>query len=288
MYNNSVPIFGALFFMKIAIQGDIGSYHYEVAQYRYGQDAVIICCDTFKDVGINVATNTVDIGIMAIANSIAGAILPNYALMHDYDLNISDEVYWNIQHQFICLPGQQLDDIHTISSHPMALLQCERFLSTRKHWHIIHDVDTAGAAALISKQEKKGWVAIASRSTAKYYGLEILAEQIQDVKENYTRFYVLEKSDKTHHSQGNKIAMCFTLPHQVGALERLEAQGIKNLGAIHRGFSSYKKTKYRNTPNGKYRLTLSSAYLIYLYYVIPRISVVTVLIYLRYLNKPLT
>lgn len=118
----------------------------------------------------------------------------------------------------MCLPGQQLDDIHTISSHPMALLQCERFLSTRKHWHIIHDVDTAGAAALISKQEKKGWAAIASRSTAKYYGLEILAEQIQDVKENYTRFYVLEKSDKTHHSQGNKIAMCFTLPHQVGAL----------------------------------------------------------------------
>lgn len=84
---------GRFFFMKIAIQEDIGSYHYEVAQYRYGQDADIICCDTFKDVGINVATNTVDIGIMAIANSIAGAILPNYALMHDYDLNISDEVY---------------------------------------------------------------------------------------------------------------------------------------------------------------------------------------------------
>ena len=153
---------------------------------------------------------------MAIENSIAGSILPNYALIDEYDLCITGEHYLNINHNLMCLAGQKIDQIHEVQSHPMALLQCSKFFNNYPHIKLIESEDTALFAKKIKDEEIKGVGAIASKEASEIYNLEILKESIQTIKNNKTRFVILEK--KNTNIEFNKAALKFILDHKRGSL----------------------------------------------------------------------
>ena len=207
--------------LKVAIQGIPGSFHHQVALRYFGNDAELLTFNTFEPVAKAVAMGEAKFGVMAIENSIAGAILPNYDLIDRYELNIRDEYYLPISHQFMALPGQKIENIQTVASHPMALLQCKTFLA--KYPHIIQkdDIDTASVARRISEQKLKGTAAIASEIAAQIYGLEILAKDIQTVKDNFTRVIILQKEKTETLYTPNKASFKITIKNQAGGLAKL-------------------------------------------------------------------
>ena len=203
----------------IAIQGAEGSNHHKVAQNFYGKDVALKECLSF-DVLIDVLlSKTASQGIMAIENTIAGSIIPNYALIDKYNIHISGEQYLNIHHHLMALPNQRIEDITEVCSHPMALLQCKEFFKKHPHIKLIEDVDTAEVAKRISKQQLKGVAAIAPIIAAEIFGLEIIEDEIQTNKENATRF-VLVQTERPDNGidQINKASIKFQLDHKRGSL----------------------------------------------------------------------
>ena len=170
--------------MKIAIQGISGSYHDEVARNYFGNECTIIDCMTFDDVVLSVKDGISDFGVMAIENSIAGSLIPNYSLIDENNLKIIGEYYININHQLMVSPGTNINEIKTISSHPMALLQCKDFLKNSNKL-ILEDKDTAEVARKISKNKLTEVAAIASEKAAEIYGLDIVEKNIQTIKSYY-------------------------------------------------------------------------------------------------------
>lgn len=207
--------------LKIAIQGVPGSFHHQVALRCFGEDAEILAFNTFEPVAKAVATGTADFGVMAIENSIAGAILPNYDLIDRYELSIRDEYYLPIAHQLMALPGQKIEDIKEVRSHPMALLQCKNFFAKHPEIMQFDDTDTASVAMRISEGKITGMAAIASEIAAGIYGLEILARDIQTVKDNFTRFIILEKEKSPKKETPNKASFKVTIQNQKGGLAKL-------------------------------------------------------------------
>jgi prephenate dehydratase len=207
--------------LKIAIQGVPGSFHHQVALKQFGEDCQILPFTTFESVAKSIAQGDADFGVMAIENSIAGAILPNYDLIDRYDLNIKDELYLPISHQLMSLPGQKLEAITEVRSHPMALLQCKAFLAKHPHIHQYDDVDTASVAKRIAEEKLNGVAAIASRIAAEIYGLEILAKDIQTIQDNFTRFIILQERAKPTESQPNKASFKITIRNEAGGLAKL-------------------------------------------------------------------
>jgi len=205
----------------IAIQGIPGSFHHQVALNFFEKDSKIFGCKTFEEVAKLVFEGKADFGVIAIENSIAGAILPNYDLIDRYGLGICEEYYLPIAHQLMALPGQKLEDIREVQSHPMALLQCKNFLA---QWpNIIENdgIDTASVAKEISESKTKKKAAIASKIAADIYGLEILAEDIQTVKDNYTRFIILQKESVALKEEHNKVSFKVTIKNEKGGLAEL-------------------------------------------------------------------
>ena len=195
----------------VAIQGTEGSFHYQAAQDYFGRGIDILECRSFDAVVKALLAGQAQTGVMAIENSIAGAILPNYALIDRNNLYIAGEYYMNIQHHLMALPGQSLSDIKEVHSHYMALLQCKDFF--------VEATNTAQAAKQIQQEQLKGVAAIASTSAAELYGLEILAEGIQTIKQNATRFVVLTSKDPYTSKEGiNKATLKFQLYDQSGSL----------------------------------------------------------------------
>ncbi len=209
--------------LKIAIQGVPGSFHHQVALRNFGEESEILPFMTFEQVAKKVAQREVDFGVMAIENSIAGAILPNYELIDRYDLTIRDEYYLPIAHQLMALPGQNLNDIKEVRSHPMALLQCKRFFENHSHILQNDDVDTAAVAKRIAEDKTKGLAAIASEIAAEIYGLEILAKNIQTIRDNFTRFIILQKGKALQQQIPNKASFKVTIKNQQGGLAKLLA-----------------------------------------------------------------
>ena len=207
--------------LKIAIQGVPGSFHHQVALINFGIDSEIFPFNTFEPVAKSVATGEADFGVMAIENSIAGAILPNYDLIDRYELHIKDEFYLPIAHQFMAWPGQKIEDITEVRSHPMAILQCKTFLASYPHIQQFDDVDTASVARRISEESLHGVAAIASEIAAEIYGLEILARDIQTVKDNFTRFIILTKEKTKPEGTPNKASFKVTIRNQKGGLAKL-------------------------------------------------------------------
>ena len=146
--------------MKIAIQGIRGSFHDIVANKYFGEDIELVECMSFTDMPALLDDGKVDSAVMAIENSIAGAILPNYALIDEFDLSIEGEVYINIHHHLMGLKGQHLEDIKEVWSHPMALLQCRKFFRSRPEIKLIEEKDTAEVARRIKQKGLKGISAI--------------------------------------------------------------------------------------------------------------------------------
>jgi prephenate dehydratase len=207
--------------MKVAIQGIPGSFHHQVALNYFGMDTEIEGFRTFEEVAKAVQRGEVPYGVMAIENSIAGAILPNYDLIDRHGLHIFEEYYLPISHNLMVLPGQKITDIKEVKSHPMALLQCKRFFEDYPHIKLIDDVDTATVAKRISDEKIKGLGAIASMTAAEIYGLEILAKDIQTIKNNFTRFILLQKDKPLQEVKPNKASFKITIRNEKGSLAKL-------------------------------------------------------------------
>ncbi|MHA7128986.1 prephenate dehydratase [Algoriphagus namhaensis] len=205
----------------IGIQGIAGSFHHQVALEVFGKEVQLVGFQTFEGVAKAVNQGEADYGVIAIENSIAGAILPNYDLIDRFDLFISGEYYLPISHQLMALPGQKLEEIREVKSHPMALLQCKAFLDSHPHIKQVEGVDTATAAREIRDNQLLGQAAIASHIAAQIFGLEILAEGIQTVKDNYTRFILLSKESIPQRPEHNKASFKVTIQNQRGSLAKL-------------------------------------------------------------------
>lgn len=208
---------------KIGIQGYEGSYHQMAAEKFYSQPIELQECATFRQLTTSMRSCLCDEAIMAIENSIAGSILPNYNLIIEAGLHIVGEVYLPIRHQFMTLTGASLNQIKEIHSHPMALLQCSKFLNNLPGVKIIETEDTAFSARLIAENKINHVAAIASKRAAEIYDLEILSSDIEDDKNNFTRFLILSRSHKNIAGR-NKASLNFTLNHQPGSLNAALAE----------------------------------------------------------------
>lgn len=204
---------------SVAIQGVKGSFHHIVSQQFFDETITVSECSTFDDVVDSILKTKSDAAIMAIENSIAGSIIPNYALIDANALHIVGEHYLDIQHHLMALPNQSIDDIKEVYSHPMALLQCKAFLKQYPHIKLIEDKDTAEVAQRIHVNQSKQVAAIASRLAAELFELEILAESIQTIKHNETRFFIVKtKNSEIPETQINKASVKFELDHKRGSL----------------------------------------------------------------------
>ncbi|WKB80152.1 prephenate dehydratase [Cellulophaga lytica] len=205
--------------LKIAIQGIKGSNHHQVANEFFGEDVELVECLSFDELIHQLMTGYADKAVMAIENSIAGSIIPNYALVYNNDLHIIGEHYLNIHHHLMALKGQKIEDIQEVHSHPMALLQCKDFLKAYSHIKLVESVDTAETAQRIEKDSLKGIAAIAPKVASELYNLEVLASEIQTISNNATRFIILKKENKElPEEEINKASLRFVLDHKRGSL----------------------------------------------------------------------
>ncbi|CVK16812.1 prephenate dehydratase [Apibacter mensalis] len=206
---------------SVSIQGIRGSFHHEaVNRFFHDQKMEIIDSPTFKTVVMDVINGKANYGMMAIENSIAGAILPNYSLITKYGLHIIGEVVLPIKHHLLALPGETLDSINEVRTHPMALLQCENFLEKYPSWKLLSKDDTATCAYHIHIKKMKGVATIGSKLAAQMYQLHILAENIHDVSDNYTRFYLLSATPEKIENF-TKASLYFTTDHTMGSLAKV-------------------------------------------------------------------
>src|SRR5690606_16018541 len=210
------------FFMMIktvAIQGIRGSYHHIVSLQYFEKPVHVIECMTFDSVVESLITNDSDAVIMALENSIAGSILPNYAIISKHGLHIVGEHYLDIQHNLMALPNQTIEDIKEVYSHPMALLQCKEFFKKHPHIKLVEDKDTAEVAQRIQKQQLKHIAAIGSQLAAELFQLDILASSIQTIKHNETRFVIVKATNsEIAENDINKASIKFELDHKRGSL----------------------------------------------------------------------
>jgi len=204
---------------KIAIQGIKGSFHHQVALEYYYQDIDVDECMSFEELVDSLLSRKSNQAVMAIENSIAGSIIPNYALIDKNNLHIIGEYYMDIHQNFMALKGQKVEDISEVHSHPMALLQCMEFLKKYPHIKLVEDKDTAETARRIRQQKLKGIAAIASKTASEMYDLEIIAPEIQTINNNMTRFVILNKENSFVPKQEiNKASLKFELDHKRGSL----------------------------------------------------------------------
>ena len=203
----------------IAIQGAEGSNHHKVARDFYGTSIQLKECMSFDELVDRLLDHSADLGVMALENTIAGSIIPNYALIDKYNLNIIGEEYLNIHHHLMGLKGQKIKDIREVWSHPMALLQCKEFFKKHPHIKLVEDVDTAEVAKRISKENLSGIGAIAPKIAAEIFNLEVIEDEIQTIKDNSTRFVIVQTSAPNNEiDQINKASLKFQLNHKRGSL----------------------------------------------------------------------
>lgn len=207
---------------RVSIQGFEGSFHQEAARQFHGKQVEVICCATFREV-IKIAANKKESegGVMAIENSIAGSILPNYNLLQKSNLKIVGEVFLQIKQNLLVNPGVKLEDIKEVHSHPMAIQQCLDFLD-KYNWRLVESEDTALSAKHIHKHRSKHIAAIASKLAAEIYQLEMIAPGIQSLKNNYTRFLILQRAEEAKEiSDANKASINFNTDHSKGSLAKV-------------------------------------------------------------------
>ncbi|MEC5146687.1 prephenate dehydratase [Chitinophaga sp. 212800010-3] len=208
--------------MKIAIQGFEGSFHQVAAQGYFGKQTEVECCASFAELVKKVKQQPdVDAGIMAIENSIAGSILPNYTLIKNSGLHITGELYLQINQHLMVLPGQTLEDIREVHSHPMALLQCMDFLEKYPHIKLVETEDTALSAKHVRQKKLKSTAAIAGKLAAEIFELDIIAPNIHTVKNNYTRFLAVSRTPVAAPEDANKASVYFQTSHDRGCLAKV-------------------------------------------------------------------
>ncbi|MEG2100985.1 MAG: prephenate dehydratase [Flavobacterium sp.] len=204
---------------KIAIQGIKGSFHHQVVKEYFSENVEIDECLSFEELIDSLLSGKSDQAVMAIENSIAGPIIPNYALIDKNNLHIIGEHYLNIQQNLMALKGQKIEDIKEVHSHPMALLQCMDFLKQYPNIKLVEDKDTAETARRIQEKQLTGIAAIASVTASEMYDLDIIASSIQTIKNNMTRFVIIKKQNSfLPESEINRASVKFELDHKRGSL----------------------------------------------------------------------
>ena len=208
----------------VSIQGYEGSFHQEAARKFFGDDVNVLPCATFRE-AIKAAQNKkqTDGAVMAIENSIAGSILPNYMLLQNSNLKIGGEIYLQINQHLMVNPGVALEDIREVRSHYMALQQCLTYLDKRD-WKLVEAEDTALSAKQVHQNKSKHTAAIASKLAAELFGLHIIAPNIHTMKNNYTRFLILQREEAAQPvAEANKASVNFHTNHAKGSLAKVLA-----------------------------------------------------------------
>ena len=207
--------------LRVAIQGIRASFHEEAAFKYFGEDIDTIECASFKQTFEALQNNNADYVVMAIENSIAGSILPNYSLLLNYAFPVVGEIYLPIQLHLMALPGVKFEDIKYVTSHPIAIRQCIDFFDEYPHLNIIESNDTAACAKRIRDEQLTDTVAIANTLAARLYGLDVLERRIESNKKNFTRFLILTHHENVSKKQPNKASLCFQVGNKVGALAKV-------------------------------------------------------------------
>ena len=208
---------------KVAIQGYAGSFHHIAAQQYEGGAVEILPCDTFRAVARAVERGEVDYGVMAIENSIAGSILPNYNILQRCNVRITGEIYLQIRQNLMVNRGVKLEDIREVESHQMALLQCADYLDAH-NWRLVESADTALSAAELQRSGSRTTAAVAGALAAELFDLDIIAADIHTNRNNYTRFLILERCDREQFEptaesiEGNKASLYMKIPDTSGSL----------------------------------------------------------------------
>lgn len=213
---------------RITVQGVAGCYHDAAArEYFKGEDIETVSCDTFIDMFDKLNHDASLIGTLAIENTIAGSLLQNHELLRQSNLTIIGECKMHISHVLAAIPGQSIEGLTEVNSHPMALMQCEQFLLRHSNLKMVEKNDTAGSAKEIAEKSLMGHAAICGKYAASLYGLNIIEEDIQTIKRNFTRFLILADpiyaQELKQKDEVNKASLVFTLPHTQGSLSKVLA-----------------------------------------------------------------
>jgi prephenate dehydratase len=210
---------------KVTIQGYEGSFHQMAARQFFGKTVEVIACDTFREViKIGSDPKQSDGAVIAIENSIAGSILPNYNLLQKSNLQVIGEVYLSISQNLLVNPGVQLKDIKEVHSHPMAILQCLDYLE-QYDWKLVESDDTALSAKMVHQHKSKHIAAIASKFAAQLYDLNVITPDIHTLKNNITRFLIMLPKQKAIMIEGvNKASIYFQTDHSKGILSKILAK----------------------------------------------------------------
>lgn len=203
--------------LKVAIQGIAASFHEVAARTYFPSPVETVECLSFHQLCECLKNGGSDYAVMAIENSIAGSILPNYFLLQSYHFSIIGELYLPIHMHLLALPGVKLSDLKCIESHPMAIRQCSEYLHALNGVEIRESDDTALSAKRVKELKLKDTAAIANEHAAKMFGLEILEKRIETHKKNFTRFLILTKRGNGV-VDSNKASLCFEVANEVGSL----------------------------------------------------------------------
>jgi len=202
--------------MKIAFQGEIGAYSESAVYSFFSSSAEVKPCENLSEVFESVKKGETPYGVVPIENSLEGSVNQTYDLFLEYDLKVCGEIALRIVHCLIAHPGTRLNQVKTVYSHPQALAQCRKFLE-KLGCKLISTFDTAGSVKMIKEEELKDAGAVASERAAQIYGMKVLAKEIGDTTNNYTRFFVLSKQDSPPSGQ-DKTSIIFSAKSIPGAL----------------------------------------------------------------------
>lgn len=201
---------------RVAFQGVAGAYSEEAIRQYFGPEVESIPCKTLDDLFPTVESGDVDYGMLPVENAVAGSVTRSYELLMEHDLRVNAEVILHVRHMLLALPDVKLEGLKRVRSHPQALAQCARYLA-RRGLEPVPAFDTAGSARDLAENPDPETGVIASALAAELYGLQILDRDIEDLRFNYTRFFVLGMEDPPR-SQRSKTSLVFSTRHQPGAL----------------------------------------------------------------------
>jgi prephenate dehydratase len=204
--------------MKIAIQGEPGSFSHEAAM-RLVPDGEIVPYSLSADVFAALVSGEADAAVIPIENSLAGSVAEHFDLLLTQDVRVVRETLVRIRHNLIGLAGVAMEEIERVFSHPVALAQCRKFLAAHPRMEAVAFYDTAGSVKQLVKSRDRHAAGIASEAAAEYYGAQILEAGIEDNAENFTRFFLVRRAaEAVDDPEANKISLAFSLEHRPGSL----------------------------------------------------------------------
>ncbi|MCI7131130.1 MAG: prephenate dehydratase [Lachnospiraceae bacterium] len=213
--------------VRVVYQGVEGAYTHQALAVYFGEDTECFNVETWRDAMEAIKSGAADYAVLPFENSSAGIVAENYDLLKEYGYYIVGEQKIKINHCILGLQGVDFSDIKKIYSHPQALAQCSKYLEKHREWEVIPEKNTAMAAKKVEEDADSSQAAIASSMTAELYGLQILAEGVQNNNSNETRFIIVSRKNE-YVSGAGKISICVQLKHESGALYHALSHFIYN------------------------------------------------------------